>query len=166
MYGDQIEETLALVREETKEWGEAMSLGRALVDAAAQETNPARAAQKLRQAMRQFQAAIARNSMKDEGYGWLGRTLRLLAQSIRDHKPEAATHCLLYACAVVWEGRSKTPSAALSVFTKQEAKSLVAWVRMSKRLDPVAGEREMETLRSTYLTMALDPDTMAAVTGI
>lgn len=166
MHGDQIEETLALVREETKEWDEAMSQGRAMVDEAAQDQNQALAARRLRQAMQQFQMAIARNPQKDEGYGWLARTLRLLAQAVRAQNPDMATHCLQYACAVAWEGRSKTPAASLSVFTKQEAKALIAWVRMSRRLDPQAGEREMDELRAKFLTKALDPETMAAVTGV
>jgi hypothetical protein len=166
MHGDKIEELLANAHEGTKEWDDAMSRGRALVDAAAQDASPAAATAKLRQAMRHFQTAITVNSSKDEGYGWLARTLRLLSQSVRDRSPEASIHCLRYASAVAWEARTKTPAASLSVFTKQEAKTLLAWVRMSKRLDPQSGEVEMDALRAEFLTSALDPDTMAAVTGV
>jgi hypothetical protein len=166
MHSDKIDEVLELAREGTKEWDDAMRLGRALVDESAQEPSPAITAKKLQQAMRHFQTAIAINNLRDEGYGWLARTLRLLSQTIRAWNPEGSTHCLQYACAVVWEARSNTPAASLSVFTKQEAKTLVAWVRMSKRLDPQAGEVEMEALRAEFLTTALDPDTMASITGV
>jgi len=165
MYNDKIDEVLELAREGTKEWDDAMSRGRALVDESAQEPSPAVTAKKLQQAMRHFQSAIAENDLRDEGYGWLARTLRLMSQTIRAWNPEGSTHCLQYACAVAWEARIRTEAASLSVFTKQEAKTLLAWVRMSKRLDPLAGEVEMESLRVQFLTKALDPDTMAAVTG-
>jgi len=166
MHNDKIDEVLELAREGTKEWDDAMRTGRALVDEAAQEPSPAITAKTLQQAMRHFQGAIAMNNLRDEGYGWLARTLRLLAQTIRPWNPERSVHCLQYACAVAWEARSQTPAAALSVFTKQEAKTLLAWVRMSKRLDPQAGEIEMEALRAEFLTTALDPETMASVTGV
>ena len=166
MQGEKIEELLANAHEGTKEWDDAMSRGRALVDAAAQDPSPSASTAKLRQAMRHFQTAVAVNSAKDEGYGWLARTLRLLSQSLRERNIEASTHCLRYASAVAWEARTKTLAASLSVFTKQEAKTLLAWVRMSKRLDPRAGEAEMDALRAEFLTPALDPDTMAAVTGV
>ncbi|MEK7347354.1 MAG: hypothetical protein AABZ94_00640 [Candidatus Eisenbacteria bacterium] len=165
MQGDNIEQALTLAHEGTREWDDAMSRGRTLVDAATQETTPAHAAAKLREAARHFQMAIGINSAKDEGYGWLARALRLLAQAIRGKDPDAATHCLRSACAVVWEARTKTPASALSVFTKQELKALVAWLRMVRRLDPQGAEGEMETLRAEFLTSALDPDTMAAATG-
>lgn len=166
MQGDKIEAALTLAHEATKEWDDSMSRGRGLVDAAAQDTTPAQAAVKLREATRHFQHAISTNSAKDEGYGWLARTLRLLAQAIRGKDPEASTQCLRHACAVVWEGRSKTPASSLSVFTKQESKALIAWLRMVRRLDPRGAEAEMETLRAEFLTSALDPETMAAATGV
>lgn len=164
MQGDKIEEALTLAHEGTKEWDDVMSRGRALVDAAAQEATPAHTAAKLREAARHFQTAIGINSARDEGYGWLARALRLLAQAIRGKDPEASTHCLRSACAVVWEARSRTPASALSVFTKQESKALIAWLRMVRRLDPQAAEAEMETLRAEFLTSALDPNTMVAST--
>jgi len=166
MHADKIEEVLALAHESTREWDDAMTRGRALVDAGTQEVDLTKAERSLRQAIPHFQAAIAINSSKDEGYGWLARTLRLLAQAIRARRPETATHCLQYASAVAWEARCKTPAASLSVFSKQEAKALLAWVRMSKRLDPKGGEAEMDALRAEFLTRALDPDTMTAVTGV
>ena len=165
MQSDKIEEALALAQEGTKEWDEAMSRGRLLVDEATRTDSPEQYAEKLRQAMPHFQRAIRINSGRDEGYGWLARTLRLLGQSIRVKYPENSSQCLRYACAVVWEGRSKVPAAALSVFTKQEAKALLAWVRLTRRLDPAMGEAEMEALRAEFLTTALRFDTMASVTG-
>jgi hypothetical protein len=166
MHGDQIEEALATANESTKGWDDTMSRGRALVDEAAQATIPAERISKLRQATRQFQSAIGLHPSKDEGYGWLARALRLLAQAIRERDPEASTICLRHACAAAWEARVTTPASSLSVFTKQEAKTLLAWVRMSKRLDPKAGESQMEALRAEFLTAALDPERMAAVTGV
>ena len=165
MQCDKIEEVLALAQAGTKEWDDAMNRGRALVDEATRTDTPEKYAEKLRLALPHFQAAIRINSGRDEGYGWLARTLRLLGQSIRVRYPENSSQCLRYACAVVWEGRSLTPAAALSVFTKQEAKSLLAWVRLTRRLDPASGEAEMEALRAEFLTPALRFDTLASVTG-
>ena len=165
MQSDKIEEVIALAQEGTKEWDDAMTRGRVLVDEATRTDATDQYAEKLRGAMTHFQAAIRINSGRDEGYGWLARTLRLLGQSIRVKYPENSAQCLRYACAVVWEGRSKTPAASLSVFTKQESKSLLAWVRLTRRLDPVTGEAEMEALRAEFLTTALRFDTMSSVTG-
>ncbi len=165
MQGDKIEEVLALAQEGTKEWDEAMTRGRVLVDEATRTEAPDLYAEKLRLAIPHFQSAIRINPGRDEGYGWLARTLRLLGQAIRPRYPENSSQCLRYACAVVWEGRSKTPASALSVFTKQESKALLAWVRLTRRLDPASGESEMEALRAEFLTTALRPDTMASVTG-
>ena len=165
MQSDKIEEVLALAQEGTKEWDDVMTRGRVLVDEATRTGSPDHYSEKLRLAIPQFQAAIRMNPGRDEGYGWLARTLRLLGQSIRPKYPENSSQCLRYACAVVWEGRSRTAAAALSVFTKQEAKALLGWVRLTRRLDPAEGEAEMEALRVEFLTTALRPDTMTSVTG-
>ena len=165
MQGDKIEEVLALAQEGTKEWDDAMTCGRVLVDEATRTESPEQYTEKLRTAMTHFQTAIRINGGRDEGYGWLARSMRLLGQAIRPKYPENSSQCLRYACAVVWEGRSKTPAAALSVFTKQEAKALLAWVRLTRRLDPASGEAEMEALRAEFLTAALRADSMASVTG-
>jgi hypothetical protein len=165
MERDQIEETLALAREGTREWDDAIYHGRTLVDEAAQEADPVVTAAMLGRAALHFQAAIAINPARDESYGWLARTFRLLAQSVRRTNEETATHYLRCACAIAWEGKCRTPSFSLSVFTKQEAKTLLAWVRTSRRLDPKAGEVEMNALRVEFLTSALDPDTIADAQG-
>jgi hypothetical protein len=165
MGNDKIEETLAAVRESTKGWDDAMHHGRMLVEAASRETESSRRTPRLREAARQFQDAARIDPARDESLGWLARALRLLAQSVRELDAVQATRFLRCACAAAWEGKSRTSPAALSVFTKQEAKSLVAWVRATRRLDPHAGEREMELLRAEFLTSALDPDTIGGVPG-
>jgi hypothetical protein len=165
MARDNIEETLAEVREHTKSWDDAMHRGRALVDRAAQEPNLTRSEGFLRDAARDFRAAIRLEAERDEAYGWLARTLRLLSKARIAVRPEEAIQDLRLACAVAWEAKRRTPAATLSVFTKQEAKTLLAWVRATRRLGPVAGEAEMEALRSDLLTSALDPDTIPAVQG-
>jgi hypothetical protein len=165
MERDQIEETLSLVREGTKEWEDAMVQGRALVDESTRQKMPALAAEHLRRAVHEFQAAIALNPARDEGYGWLARAYRLLAQATRPKSEDTATFYLRCAAAIAWEGKCRTPAFALSVFTKQEAKTLLAWVRTTRRLDPRAGEIEMNSLRVEFLTSALDPDTIADTLG-
>jgi hypothetical protein len=165
MEHENIERTLALAREGTKEWDDAMARGRALIDAATQAVVPAQGIPALRQAGMRFQSAIRINKSKDEAYGWLARAYRLLAQATRERNADISAYYLRCASAVAWEAKTRTQAAALSVFTKQEIKTLLAWVRMSKRLDPTAGEAEMDALRAEFLTPALDPDTIAETPG-
>lgn len=165
MASDRIEETLAVVREGTKSWQDAMHRGRMLVEMAARDDDPAHGAARLREAARQFQDAVGIDPDRDEAFGWLARALRLLAQAIRDRDAETAGFYLRCAAAAAWEGRCRTAPTSLSVFTKQEAKALLAWLRATRRLDPTDGEREMNALRVEFLTSALDPDTIALGPG-
>jgi tetratricopeptide (TPR) repeat protein len=165
MARDNIEELLAEVRETTKDWEGAMHRGREFLDAAAQEPSLARAEALLRDAARDFRAAIRLDPDRDEAYGWLARAYRLLAKSMTAVNPDEAIQALRRACAVAWEAKRQTPPPMLSVFTKQEAKTLLAWVRATRRLGPAAGEAEMDALRAEFLTSALDPDTIGSVQG-
>jgi len=162
---DKIEQTLALVREGTKSWEDAMHRGRMLVEVATREAEISQGAPLLRDAVQQFQDAVGLDRDRDESYGWLARAFRLLAQAVRERDPDTAAMYLSCACAAAWEGKSRTEPATLSVFTKQEAKSLLAWIRATRRLGPTEGEREMNALRVEFLTTALDPDTIGGVAG-
>ena len=135
----------------------ALALGRTLIaEAEKNGAQPARHAQRL-EAARHFRAAIGMNGEFEEAYGWLAHALRLIGQDLREAGAAGSDDFLHLACAVAWEAKSKTPAAALSGRTRQEAKILVAWLRATRHLTIDEAEAEMESLRARHLSEALDP---------
>ncbi|HEU4333869.1 MAG TPA: hypothetical protein VFT32_05185 [Candidatus Eisenbacteria bacterium] len=161
-----IEETLKHAREGTAaSWNDAVYRGRTLLDEAAQRTDPAAAAALLGRAALHFQAAVAIDPARDEGYGWLARAFRFLAQATRGRSEETATFYFRCACAIAWEGKHRAPRRSPCALTREEAKMLLAWVHTNRRLDSKRAEVEMNALRVEFLTSALDPDTIADTHG-
>ena len=147
--------------EEPKNPETAVALGRTLIsDAEKGTTQSARHALRL-EAARHFRTAIRMNASHEEAYGWLAHALRLIGQDIRESNAQAADDYWRLACAIAWEAKSKTPPAALSGRTRQEAKILVAWLRATKHFTVDEAESEMESLRVQYLSEALDPEAVA-----
>ncbi|HSQ60566.1 MAG TPA: hypothetical protein VLT84_09065 [Acidobacteriota bacterium] len=161
-----IEETLQHAREGTKTaWNDAVYRGRTLLDEAVQGSDPKAAAAMLGRAVLHFQAAVAIDPDRDEGYGWLARAFRSLGQATRVRSEEGATFYFRCACAIAWEGKHRTSGRKLSALTREEAQTLLAWVHTNRRLDSKRAEVEMNMLRVEFLTSALDPDTIAFTQG-
>lgn len=161
-----IEETLKHAREgTTSSWNDAVHRGRTLLDEAAKRADPSEAAPLLGRAALHFQAAVAIDPARDEGYGWLARAFRFLAQATRARSEETATFYFRCACAIAWEGKHRAPRRSPSALTLEESKALLAWVHTNRRLDSRRAEVEMNSLRVEFLTSALDPDTIADTQG-
>ncbi|MGE5177061.1 MAG: hypothetical protein ACM3JJ_11895 [Hyphomicrobiales bacterium] len=130
--------------------------GRAALDEAAKQKAADPRNAKLLEAVARFQEAVGLDPSADDAMGWLSKSLRSLAQSVRPNDPEAADWLLRCAAAIAWEARANTPPATLSGLTKQEAKTLLAWVRTTRHLSPAVGETAMDDLRAQHLADAMD----------
>jgi hypothetical protein len=108
------------------------------------------------EAARRALEAIKQDSERPENYTALASALRMLAQPARERDPEAADNLLLLACAAAWEARRRSTPALISGRTKQEVKTLTAWLRMKNHLTPEAAEGQMEEIRTKRLADSLD----------
>lgn len=136
----------------------------ALEEAATQKAADPRNA-KLIEAVARFQEAVGMDPSADDAMGWLSKALRTLAQSVRPGGPEAADWLLRCAAAVAWEARSTAPTATISGLSKQEAKTLLAWVRTTRHLSPSGGEAAMDDLRGQHLADAMDLEAIQRQVG-
>jgi hypothetical protein len=139
--------------------------GRAALDEAAKQKAADPRNAKILEAVARFQEAIGMDPQADDAMGWLSKTLRTLSQSIRPNDPEAADYLLRCACAIAWEAKSTAPPATISGLSKQEAKTLLAWVRTTRHLSPSAGESAMDEFRSQHLADAMDLDAIRRQVG-
>ena len=112
----------------------------------------------LLEAIRLFQAAIRMDSETLDAYGWLSQSLRSLAAAVRTDDHERADYFLRCACAIAWEGNVRSSPTSVPVRTKQEVRTLVAWLRTTKHLSPEIAESEMEVLRALHLREVLDAE--------
>ena len=108
------------------------------------------------EAARRAQEAIKKDSESPENYTALASALRLLAGITRARYPEAADNLLHLASAAAWEAKRRSTPALISGRTKQELKTLTAWLRMKNHLSPEAAEEQMEQIRVQRLADALE----------
>jgi hypothetical protein len=108
------------------------------------------------EAARRAQEAIKKDSESPENYTALASALRLLAGITRARYPEAADNLLHLASAAAWEAKRRSTPALISGRTKQEVKTLTAWLRMKNHLSPEAAEEQMEQIRAQRLSDALE----------
>ena len=113
------------------------------------------AAQQVEAALR-AQEAIKLNSESPENYTALASALRSLAGITRERYPEAADNLLHLASAAAWEAKRRSTPALISGRTKQEVKTLTAWLRMKNHLSPETAEAQMEEIREKRLPEALE----------
>lgn len=139
--------------------------GRGALDAAASQKAADPRNAKILEAVAHFQAAIALDPAADDAMGWLSKALRTLSQSVRPGNPDAADYLIRCACAVAWEAKTTAPPASISGLSRQEAKTLLAWVRTTRHLSPAAGEAAMEEFRAHNLPDALDLDQIRRQAG-
>jgi len=107
-------------------------------------------------AVRAAQAEIRKDPAPPESYTMLAGALRTLAQSLRERDPLASDHLLHQACAAAWEAKRRSGPGLTSGRTKQEIKTLIAWLRTRNHLTPEASETLMDQIHSEYLDRALD----------
>jgi hypothetical protein len=141
----------------------AVAAGRTRYESAMQMQEAAAKCAELLSAVRQFQAAIQTSPDTLEAYGWLAHTYRILAGATRPTDPERAEMLTRYACAVACEGsRHASSAAAIPIRTKQEVRTLIAWLRTTRHVSQADAETEMETIRAQALAPALDADTLSS----
>lgn len=116
------------------------------------------AATDLDQAARAARAAIQDNPDSPENYAALAGALRQLSQLAREQNALDADHLLHLACAAAWEARRLSGPGMISGRTKQEIKTLIAWLRTKNHLGPEAAEKLMDRIHSEYLDRALDDE--------
>lgn len=136
----------------------AIARGRAALEEAAKQKAADPRNAKIVESVARFQEAVGMDPNADDAMGWLSKALRTLSQSVRPADPEAADYLLRCACAIAWEAKSVTPSATISGLSKQEVKTLLAWVRTTRHLSPAGGEAAMEEFRGQHLADAMDID--------
>jgi hypothetical protein len=134
----------------------ALAAGRNKYESAMAKPEPAARTPELLEAVRSFREAIQINPDSHEGYGWLAQTYRMIAAAVRPADGGNADRLTRYACAVAWEGTSRASSAAaIPIRTKQEVRTLVAWLRATRHLSSADAEAEMQSLRDQCLVDAL-----------
>jgi hypothetical protein len=119
-------------------------------------TGPADPAAQQVEAARRAQDAIKLNSESPEHYTALASALRALAGITRERYPEAADNLLRLACAAAWEAKRRSTPALISGRTRQEVKTLTAWLRMKNHASPEAAEGQMEEIRAERLAEAVE----------
>jgi hypothetical protein len=108
------------------------------------------------EAARRAQEAIKLDAESPENYTAFASALRSLAGITRERYPEAADNLLRLACAAAWEAKRRSTPVLISGRTKQEVKTLTAWLRMKNHLSPEAAEGQMEEIREERLAEALE----------
>ena len=138
----------------------ALSGGRTKYESAMAKIEPAARVPELLEAVRQFQTAIQIDPDLLEAYGWLAQTYRMIAAGVRPNDSTQADRLARYACAVAWEGTSRASSAAsIPIRTKQEVRTLIAWLRTTRHLSASDAEAAMQSLRDQVLIAALTGST-------
>jgi len=133
-----------------------LAFGRTHYESAMDKQDPIARRPELEEAVGHFQASIRMAPDSLEGYGWLAQTYRMLAASTRASDPDQAEFYTRFACAVAWEGSSRSTSpAATPIRVKQEVRTLIAWLRTTRHLSPEHAEEEMKTLREQCLDVAI-----------
>jgi hypothetical protein len=134
----------------------ALASGRTKYEAAMARAEAAARSPELLESVRQFQNAIQMDPDTLEAYGWLAQTYRMIAAGARNSDPNRAEMLTRYACAVAWEGTARASSAAaIPIRTKQEVRTLIAWLRTTRHLSATDAEAEMESLRDQWIHAAL-----------
>jgi hypothetical protein len=134
----------------------ALVSGRTKYEAAMAKAEAAARSPELLESVRQFQNAIQMDPGSLEAYGWLAQTYRMIAAGIRNSDPNRAEMLTRYACAVAWEGTARASSAAaIPIRTKQEVRTLIAWLRTTRHLSASDAEKEMESMRHQCIRAAL-----------
>jgi hypothetical protein len=148
-----VEEQLAQKEAPTAET--AMVAGRGRYDAAMKKDNDSARCLDLLEAAHQFQRAIQIAPDAPEAYGWLAQTYRMMAAASRAADTDRADLFTRFACAVAWEGTLRSTPTSVTIRTKQEVRTLVAWIRATRHLSSADAEAEMKTIHGQSLEQAL-----------
>jgi hypothetical protein len=148
-----VEEQLAQKEAPTAE--SALAAGRNRYDIAMKkDSDPARCLDLL-EAAHQFQRAIQIAPDAPEAYGWLAQSYRMMAAASRKSDSDRADLLTRFACAVAWEGSIRSTPTSVTIRTKQEVRTLMAWLRATRHLSPTDAEQEMKTIHGQSLEQAL-----------
>jgi hypothetical protein len=133
----------------------AVAAGRARYESAMDKQDAGTKCAELLQAVRQFQNAIQVAPDAPEAYGWLAQTYRMLASATRPTDAERADLLTRFACAIAWEGTLRSTPTSIPIRTKQEVRTLTAWLRTTRHLSLADAEQEMKALHEQSLETAL-----------
>jgi hypothetical protein len=133
----------------------ALAAGRNRFDAAMKRDNDSARCLDLLEAAHQFQRAIQIAPDAPEAYGWLAQSYRMMAAASRKSDVDRADLLTRYACSVAWEGTIRSTPTSVTIRTKQEVRTLMAWLRATRHLSPADAEAEMKTIHEQSLEQAL-----------
>jgi len=133
----------------------ALTDGRAKYESAMGRQKDSDRASDLLDAARQFMTAIQIAPDAPEAYGWLAQCYRMMAAAARKSDGDRADLLTRYACAVAWEGTVRSTPTSVTIRTKQEVRTLTAWLRTTRHLSPADAEAEMKSIHEQSLEAAL-----------
>jgi hypothetical protein len=148
-----VEEPLAQKEAPTAE--SALAAGRNRYDIAMKKDNDSARCLDLLEAAHQFQRAIQLAPDAPEAYGWLAQSYRMMASASRKADSDRADLLTRFACAVAWEGSIRSTPTSVTIRTKQEVRTLMAWLRATRHLSPADAEQEMKVIHGQSLEQAL-----------
>lgn len=144
-----------LTQKEAPTADSALVTGRNRFDAAMKKEADSARCLDLLEAAHQFQRAIQIAPDAPEAYGWLAQTYRMMASASRAADADRADLFTRFACAVAWEGTARTTPTSVTIRTKQEVRTLIAWLRATRHLSPADAEAEMQAIHRQSLEQAL-----------
>lgn len=133
----------------------ALAAGRTRFDAGMKRDHDSARCLDLLEAAHQFQRAVQLAPDAPEAYGWLAQTYRMMAAASRQADGDRADLLTRFACAVAWEGTIRSTPTSVTIRTKQEVRTLIAWLRATRHLSPADAEAEMKTIHEQSLEQAL-----------
>ncbi|HYJ32041.1 MAG TPA: hypothetical protein VE326_02360 [Candidatus Binatia bacterium] len=133
----------------------ALTSGRTRFDVAMKKDSDSARCLDLLEAAHQFQRAIQIAPDAPEAYGWLAQTYRMMAAASRAADSDRADLFTRFACAIAWEGTIRSTPTSVTIRTKQEVRTLVAWLRATRHLSPADAEAEMKVIHGLSLEQAL-----------